>query len=333
VGTVNDRPAIGAIIADDGSARLVPLPEGEHQLLAPRISFQEGGTWEVSWLSPAHDTVVGSFTDADIKVAQFNGTSWIKPVIVGHLEQTFTGPDLPSRFVRSRNGESGFAYPLRSLKPGGAIMLIVRQGDGWQHREIPTVHSALYVTLAMSDASIVVAYVGADANEQNGLFVTRSTDMGGTWSDPIMVARGRGYWPQLTRVGSSLALLWIGEEQPFHQRGLHIAVSHDTGASWAASQPIQGGEDATTFAIAALAGQNTAIVADEGQQPHKAYRVGVLTTTSLTWLSRDSVDAILPPMMTLGDGGDAVVMWSGVDRTQRNASFTMMRMRVRCASK
>lgn len=101
-------------------------------------------------------------------------------------------------------------------------------------------------TLVLNDGSVLLAYAGRgrpDDNMHDNIQVRLSTDKGGTWSPPVIVAKGRSWEPGMVQLAdgtidlfySSEAAWWPGSDV---QQEILLTTSKDGGKTWTAPKRV-----------------------------------------------------------------------------------------------
>lgn len=152
----------GAVIARDGTARMVPAPMDPRQINGIRAAGRPDGGWDVVFAEvPPHTGDERPSAVARLRYAVYDGTRW------GTLEQIPTpeGARLDAVFTSSlvRRGDSlAWALPLAMDVYPRDVVLVQRRDGRWSHETVPT-GSAVDVDLSYSDsAGLLLAVVQPD---------------------------------------------------------------------------------------------------------------------------------------------------------------------------
>jgi hypothetical protein len=228
-------------LVSDGSAFFPPpsiwrLPQsvtsGDAAIIAPISIADADSRIHVFWsqTESVEDVDLGAAAEESIYYARWDGRAWLGPVAIvsslsgsaenpavalnrdGHLLLVWSGTAGDIYFsqasVTQANAASTWAEPVRLPVPRAAVglsdILVDRAG---------TIHIAYTIPL----------------NENRGVYLTKSSDGGATWSDPVTAFDGVAVdWemvdtPHLTQTGNgNLYLLWSQYSQPPGQRPLAL---------------------------------------------------------------------------------------------------------------
>jgi hypothetical protein len=208
---------LGAVIARDGTARLVPAPMDPKRIRGIRAAARPDGGWDVVFADVPADSSSSAGAER-LWYTAYDGSRWsaLEPLPVPSdvaLSPTFT-----SSLVR-RGDTLAWALTPAMRQGRRDISLFQRVGGRWTHETVPTTNAA-DVDLAHSDSlGFVLAVVQPDLRLQEAdgnslLLWTRQPD----WRIARRLVHGRGegrvHAPSLVRTSGGLLATWwtpVGE--------------------------------------------------------------------------------------------------------------------------
>lgn len=245
--SVKDVDAVGVLLDAHGQVTLIPMPPDTRHFEAPKILRADRTGADVLWLDPDSVDEIGP-RPTRIMLARYAGGAWSRANTVANVERLLISRNVPSLPTKVAGG---VAIPVSQFRTdsGTAVELLVEWNGVWSRRPVASGFQPLYPSLATLDGAWFLAFTGIDPVHGSGLFVTRSSDAGATWSPPYLLAAGRAYDERLFALGRGLALVWVGEHQNYRPRGVHVAFSRD-GTHWTTSAAFDPVNDSTTAATA-----------------------------------------------------------------------------------
>jgi hypothetical protein len=265
-----------------------------------------------------------------------SGRTWSEPVTVNdgtefgsHNFHALTGaPDgsLLATWLDARKGKSG-VWMSRSTDGGRT----------WEpNRPIyadPTCPCCRTSVSVAGDGTIYVAWRAILSGDIRDVVVTRSTDGGDTWAEPVRVRADDWVYPGCPHAGPSLEVdaggdvhvaWWTGKEG---EAGVHYARSADRGKSFVA-QPIATGERARPAHVQlAVSGQRVYVAWDDGlgDVPRVLLRRsadGGKRFSPEESLSDDGAAASYPVLALYGDS--VAVAWSQTTAAEHRKKLSSM---------
>lgn len=242
----------GVIRRPNGQFEPVSLPHHLRAFIAVRAISDNHGNAHVFW-GESPDTNEGQFQHVrSIWHAIYDGDTWngLEQVV----EDTTLSWNVVATSVASVGADVHLVIPWQSKD----ILHAYRRGQGpWTFRHAP---GSSYTSLAVGpDNDLFLAYRSGDLRDRTFIAVTRSSDGGGTWSEPSIAYRsgaGQASAFRLIPIGARLYLVWENAAPPAPAApeeglllrlqwadSLHAAVSVDAGQTWRrlASLPTPGG--------------------------------------------------------------------------------------------
>lgn len=308
-----------ALVDNDGSVRLSAAPEKDGRFFSPRALMGEDGAWQAVWLQ--HDTLNHiSAGPAEIRFASLKGAQWSEAITVGHVSRTVYGAELPSTLISSE-GTLAFTMPVVNESGRQALFVTAQQGR-WSTRLVPHTGGVLYSALARYAGMWVIAYSGLDENSRAGLFIVQSSDGGEKWTEPLRIADGNAYAPQLVTGPDAVTALWIGEPVDGFIQGMNAAVSTTNGA-WQKIPPSELLRAVDQFDAVSFAGRGIVIVARAGRFPNRSRITATLKEGRFESLGTVSINTTGRPWLSTTSRGiellNSTVRMTAVDTVFRTA--------------
>jgi hypothetical protein len=213
----------------------------------PSAVETDQGTWVVHWLEKTADKSYAYHVR--LATSRDAGRTWSAP-ITAHADRSPTEHGFVA-MVPTRNGNTAISW-----LDGGAMVdslgtMAVRNAvlrpDGTLFNEQALDRrtcECCQVAMTRTTAGLVVAYRDRSPEEVRDIAVVR--ELGGRWSEPVIVARDNWVWracpvngPSLASTGSSVAVAWYtaANQQPRAK----VAFSSDGGAGFGAATVVDQG--------------------------------------------------------------------------------------------
>ncbi len=224
------------------------VQEASSQITSPAVIADSQGRFHTVWIQPQTSTeVIGRSNPRNvIYYSRYDGLGWSTPVMVvssptGDADQpSITIDDKERLMISWREKESGSLY----FSWAGAHN--AGSASEWAKSiSLPAIRSlASSPFLTVGKAGKIYVVYAIPINEDRGIYLTTSTDVGQTWSEPVRIVDAvAAQWemvdqPQIDiTTDSHLRVVWrtfrvIGDNSPL---GVSFARSEDDGQSW--SQP------------------------------------------------------------------------------------------------
>ncbi|HUU95718.1 MAG TPA: sialidase family protein [Phycisphaerae bacterium] len=163
------------------------------------------------------------------------GETFAEPVQVGERENieainSFTGPDNTyCIYAENYDHDSELEYNYLYVSSDG--------GDTWTEKPLLPPASIVNPDFVVRDGTIHMVFGGFWA--QTGIMHSQSTDLGDTWSPPVLVCDGTPRYAQLPEVAvdeNTIHVSW--EDARFEHFNIMYSRSTDGGLSWSMDQQI-----------------------------------------------------------------------------------------------
>jgi hypothetical protein len=168
------------------------------------IAVGDGG--EINVMYRRHDP-----RDMAVIRSTDGGKTWDRPVTVGAFNwQTSACPHVGGGIVRDSTAMHAVVWTATSQALHGIYLLSSRDGHNWTSPRRTGDESASHPDIGCDGAGTLALAWDAYANGSQGIFVTRSSDSGETWSPPLRVneATASGTHPRIVWTACGARVFW-----------------------------------------------------------------------------------------------------------------------------
>jgi hypothetical protein len=306
---------------------VISLSEGDADL--PAVTVEADGRMHVLW----SENTLEAGNVQGLQYSRGDGSLWSAPVAV--LNSPRGGKaDAPSLLADA----AGMLHATWSGGFAGEVFYsqsFIRDADssrGWsQPTTLPSpANAGSWPALAADLAGTLHVIYAIPLNEDRGVYYTKSTDGGASWSEPqrLFDAAAAG-WPMITETHlvidgrNRLHATWVQASLPPATTGLGVyySRSEDAGQTW--SEPVQVSKVDTGYPITAAAGPDeihlmwTANLSTEPQLWHQWSNDGGATWSQASPLL--SVRSIAPRADMVTDGAGQLYL-VGVERILQDSA-------------